>query len=693
VWRTVEERVDPAKFVPKLADDIEIKHFKTRYGGYTMIANPRDLIHFRIEPGDAELLGLMDGTRTVEEIAIGRLQETGELEISGVADLVVTLYEGNILSRPFVDVDAAVTRALDPRATLGRKLRIFAKTLTFEWAGAQRLVKWLYDHGFRFFMDRWVVVATATISLVGAGMFFDVVHRKVFAFGGSSIALEGLIILALEYLLTFAHELGHALVVVHHGRRIKSAGFMIYFGSPAWFVDSSDSLMMERGSQIVSSFAGPFAQLILAGTASIVVWIFPHMVLGHVLYKFAALNYLLVFLNLIPLLDLDGYQILSDALEMPELRQRSLSFVRHDLVKKVRARARLHLNETGLALYGILGILFSIFSFYTGGLYWKALFGGFVTSLWRGGLSGRIVLAALALFVGAPLIRGGITLARFVIRKVRAIWRQIRFRFETGWRVEAAELIDALSIFDEVPEDVLNELAGMVRLRAVSRGQNVVRQGERADAFYVVRSGLLEVVETDPTTQTESVLRVLGRGESFGELAVVRATVRTASVRALEDSEVFEIDRGTFQRLLAEMTEVPSFAPGFQEIAELRALDSFKHLEPDELGELLQSGEWVTFAPGETIVRQGDVAEDFFTIGSGQVEVMQGRKVLRTLGPNSHFGEIALLLDTERTATVRARTPVRAYRLTRDGFDRLMKKAFKKGTLNPHAVVDRTLQH
>ena len=47
-----------------------------------------------------------------------------------------------------------------------------------------------------------------------------------------------LILLGIDYFLTFVHELGHAVVLVHQGRRIKSAGFMIYFGSPAFFVEA-----------------------------------------------------------------------------------------------------------------------------------------------------------------------------------------------------------------------------------------------------------------------------------------------------------------------------------------------------------------------------------------------------------------------------------------------------------------------
>src|SRR5439155_4187867 len=108
---------------------------------------------------------------------------------------------------------------------------------------------------------------------------------------------------------------------------------------------------------------------------------------------------------------------------------------------------------------------------------------------------------------------------------------------------------------------------------------------------------------------------------------------------------------------------------------------------------LLQQGAWVGIPPGESVIQQGEIGDAFYVIASGQVDIIEDGRFVRTLGPGSFFGEVALLLDVPRTATVRTRTVVRAYRLDRDGFDRLVAGAFKRGTLNPNAAQDRVQRH
>jgi CRP-like cAMP-binding protein len=271
--------------------------------------------------------------------------------------------------------------------------------------------------------------------------------------------------------------------------------------------------------------------------------------------------------------------------------------------------------------------------------------------------------------------------------------RAARFKLQTSWRVEAATLIDELPIFEDLPEDALSDLAGRVQLRNVPAGKAVFRQGDRPKAFYVVRTGTLRVVEERDEAGNERVLRTLGRGESFGELGLVDGTPRTATVRGSVDSELFEVDEATFDRLLADTVRVPAFAPTVQAVAELRQIPAFAAVGGNDLAELLEQGAWRNVPPGETIIEQGEEGDAFYAIRAGQVEVLENGVLTRTMGPGTHFGEIALLMDVPRTATVVAKTPVRIFRLPREGFDRAVAGAFRRGTLNPAAAVDRTWQH
>ena len=187
------------------------------------------------------------------------------------------------------------------------------------------------------------------------------------------------------------------------------------------------------------------------------------------MYKFAVLNYLVVIMNLIPLLELDGYYILADLIEVPDLREIARVHAPRPLPQAEGARAFLQAGR-GLLLYGVLGVAFTIFSLYTAYYYWKTVFGDLVSRLWAEGPVTRLLLLILAVFIAGPLLRGLIKLLRAVGREVRAVWRRIRFRLETGWRVEASELIDALPMFEDIPVDALNEIAGRVRLRDLGDG-------------------------------------------------------------------------------------------------------------------------------------------------------------------------------------------------------------------------------
>lgn len=693
IWEVLAKRVDPAEYRPQLRPDVEVKTFNLRWGNdYAMIANPTELLHYQLEIGDVPLLPLMDGTRTVGQIVVERFQESGDMELDGVADLVRELRQGNFLTDRFVNVREMVKQAADPVSRARAKAREFVKTLSVDWAGAHGLVEWFYRHLIRHFFRPVVAVLTTLVAVVGFVAFVATYRSHRFEIGGNSLAIQTFVLLGMDYVLTFIHELGHAVVLVHYGRKVKSAGFMLYFGSPVFYVESSEVLMLDRRQRIVQAAAGPYAELIISGLASALIWSFPDSAISPFLYTWAVLNYFVIFMNLVPMLELDGYFILADVIQVPDLRPRSLRFIRYDLWRKLRGRERITKQELGLALYGFLGVAFTILSVFTALFFWKTVFGGLISQLWNGGPLGRAFLVALVLFITGPVLRGAVTLGRSLVKKVMGVADSIRFRLQTSWRVEAAQLLDGSPMFDDLPEDVLSELAGRVILKRYPAGKAVFRQGERPVAFYIVRKGSLHVVEEDEQTGKERVIRTIGRGESFGELGLIDGAARSATVRPVVDTELFEVDESTFDRLLSDMLHVPEFAPTLQQAAEIRQLKPFASLGSADVAELLEHGEWINVPPDTAVVEEGAEGDYFYVIGSGQADVIQGGELVRTLGPGSHFGELALLMRIPRTASVIARTPVRAFRLDREAFDGVVAAAFRRGVVSA-APMERTSQH
>ncbi len=100
----------------------------------------------------------------------------------------------------------------------------------------------------------------------------------------------------------------------------------------------------------------------------------------------------------------------------------------------------------------------------------------------------------------------------------------------------------------------------------------------------------------------------------------------------------------------------------------LKGLPMFAALGPADLEGLAVKLETLDAPEGLTLVAQGDIGEHFYVIEEGSAEVVHADRRLTTLGPGEYFGEIALLHDVPRTATVTAPTDCRLIVLERDDF-------------------------
>jgi cAMP-dependent protein kinase regulator len=197
-------------------------------------------------------------------------------------------------------------------------------------------------------------------------------------------------------------------------------------------------------------------------------------------------------------------------------------------------------------------------------------------------------------------------------------------------------------------------------------GDTIIKQGEDGDFFYVLESGVCEVYKDDNLVQTctESM--------SFGELALMYNAPRAATVMVKQNAKVWQLDRQTFKHVVTEhAVERRDMHTGF-----LKSIEILKSLTDSEREKVADSLKVQVFKPEEVIIKQGDAGNHFYIIEEGEAKCVKvfnnENKELTTLSPGSYFGEISLLTQRPRQATVVASTDVKCLTLDRRTFKRVM---------------------
>lgn len=134
-----------------------------------------------------------------------------------------------------------------------------------------------------------------------------------------------------------------------------------------------------------------------------------------------------------------------------------------------------------------------------------------------------------------------------------------------GKRVKEADLA-ALACFEGVAAGVLSEIAHGFTTKTFTPGDAVTKEGDKADEFYVVARGKLEAFVRGAHGEMLRVA-VLGPGDHFGEMALLRGTTRQGSIRSLTESTVLVLSRGAFESVLAKS---PEFKKSLEDIFQSR---------------------------------------------------------------------------------------------------------------------------
>jgi ATP-binding cassette subfamily B protein len=164
------------------------------------------------------------------------------------------------------------------------------------------------------------------------------------------------------------------------------------------------------------------------------------------------------------------------------------------------------------------------------------------------------------------------------------------------------------------------------------------------------------------------VVARLGAGDCFGETAMLKDGVRTASVRAATRTVVIELASEAFEKMVATVGGV-DFAQVLRAASAIGKSKLFRGLPQERLSSLASRFVPRSVAAATDVVKFGDEGHEFFLIARGEVEVLSSEgKLLTKLKDGDHFGEIALLRSVPRTATVRTTVDSLVLVLSREVF-------------------------
>ena len=123
--------------------------------------------------------------------------------------------------------------------------------------------------------------------------------------------------------------------------------------------------------------------------------------------------------------------------------------------------------------------------------------------------------------------------------------------------IEKVLVLKSLNLFKETPENILADLAPLMKEMQYEQGTEIFKEGETGDCMYIIQQGNIKIHKGNTT------LAILKEKEVFGELSLLDADTRSASATANTDCILYKIDQEPFYELMDERPEV---AKGFIKI-------------------------------------------------------------------------------------------------------------------------------
>ena len=300
----------------ELRSDLVIAPVEEEGASYFVIKDPSSNRYFRVKPLEHFLITQFDGKTSLESIRRRASEEkkilVSEEVLSRFAD---KFHELGLLRRE--EEGTASLEGAHSRSIFQWKLPL---------ANPEALVDWLYP-GFRWCFSA-AFVGLACLSLLVASAVFLLNAEELVLGLESVVSLEGLLfVLVTVSLVTVLHEMAHALTCRHFGGRVTDMGFLLLYFLPCFYCNVGDTYLFRgRRERLWVFFSGGFFELFVWALA-VLGWrlVAPGTLASRALFVVAAVSGVRSLFNFNPLIQMDGYFMLSEHLGIKNLRRQALS--------------------------------------------------------------------------------------------------------------------------------------------------------------------------------------------------------------------------------------------------------------------------------------------------------------------------------------------------------------------------------
>src|SRR4030095_7364154 len=364
---------------PKLRDDLVISQQETKEGTGFVVKEPATRRFFRLKEVEHFIARQLNGStpldalrKSVEE----KFAVTFTVEI--VAHFVQNLGRLGLLEKEGREPGFVAERPRTIRGSLlYLRLKAFDPDRLFN-----RLVTKL-----RFFFTPHFLVFSAAVIFLAIGIMvinWEEIGRDIHSlYHFQALFFAWLTI----FLVITAHEFAHGLACKHFGGEVHEIGFLLLYFQPAFYCNVSDAwLFPEKSKRLWVTFAGAYFEIFIWALATVTWRLTEHATwVNFLALVVMATSGRKRLFNLTPLLKLDGYYLLSDYLEVPNLRQKSFSYISAEIKRLFGSaiQGRKEASRRERRIYLTYGLLAGAFSFWLLGFV-ALKFGGFLVGRYQG---------------------------------------------------------------------------------------------------------------------------------------------------------------------------------------------------------------------------------------------------------------------------------------------------------------------